>query len=153
MNRLKITTALIFIIITGCSSEKNGLPSIDDIADTGRWYSQAQVERGEQIFQTWCTSCHGLNAEGTKEWKVLSSEGTLPPPPLNGTAHAWHHPLEVLSDVIDKGGLPLGGTMPAFSSQLDRQDKFDVIAFFQQYWPDKVYQQWLLRERAYRSQN
>jgi len=152
MGRLQITASLIFIFIVGCSQETDTLPSIsnnDD--DTGRWYSQTQVENGEQLFQTWCTSCHGLNAEGTQKWKELSPDGVLPPPPLNGTAHAWHHPLAVLIEVIDQGGVALGGVMPGFNSHLNYQNKLDVIAFIQQYWPDNIYNQWLIREKAYRN--
>ena len=35
--------------------------------------------------------------------------------------------------------------MPAFKDKLTEQDKEAVIAFFQSYWPDEIYAEWLNR--------
>ena len=66
------------------------LPTLS--AETDRWYSDEQVKQGEKVFATNCASCHGKNAEATKDWKKRDEKGNLVPPPLNGTAHPWHHP-------------------------------------------------------------
>ncbi|MFN3162747.1 MAG: c-type cytochrome [Pseudohongiellaceae bacterium] len=111
---------------------------------TGRWYSQAQVESGAGIFQQHCASCHGREAEGlVADWRARQADGSLPPPPLNGSAHAWHHPLPVLLQVINDGGAPYGGKMPAFAEQLSATEKRAAIAYFQDFWDDEIYQQWL----------
>lgn len=111
---------------------------------TGRWYSQAQLESGAGIFQQHCASCHGREAEGlVADWRARQADGSLPPPPLNGSAHAWHHPLPVLLQVINDGGAPYGGKMPAFAEQLSATEKRAVIAYFQDFWDDETYQQWL----------
>lgn len=108
----------------------------------GRWYSVEQVERGRVLFAQYCAVCHGDAAQGTSDWKKTDADGNYPPPPLNGTAHAWHHPTEVLTRTIANGGVPLGGVMPAFGDVLDNQAALDTIAFFQDFWPDEVYERW-----------
>ncbi len=109
-----------------------------------RWYSAEQVAQGQQVFAANCASCHGEFAQGlVEDWKAKLPDGAFPPPPLNGTAHAWHHPLSVLLGVINEGGVALGGNMPGFQSALAQQEKLAVIAFFQNYWSDEIYSNWL----------
>jgi len=64
------------------------------------------------------------------------------PMPLNGTAHAWHHPLPVLRRTIQQGGARLGGRMPAFGDQLGTDEVDAVIAWFQSLWPSEIYAAW-----------
>ena len=70
------------------------IPAIS--AAESRWYNQSDVDKGSTLFKQNCSSCHGVNAEGTPDWKKTDSNGKYPPPPLNGSAHAWHHSIEVL---------------------------------------------------------
>lgn len=126
--------------------------SLDPKSGTGRWYSEAQVSRGKDVFAANCAGCHGENAESTPNWQSLDANGNYPPPPLDGTAHAWHHPLSVLKMVIEEGGEPMGGVMPAWGDTLSDQQILDVIASFQSYWPERTYQTWLKREQASRDQ-
>jgi len=109
---------------------------------TERWYSEEQVTKGAELYANQCAVCHKANAEGTKDWRKTDSNGKYPPPPLNGTAHTWHHSIKVLADTIRDGGIKLGGVMPAFKDKLDVQQRLDVIAFFQSKWDDKVYSAW-----------
>jgi len=114
------------------------------VAATGnqRWYSEQQVADGEKLFRQNCASCHGANAEATPNWKETDSNGNYPPPPLNGTAHAWHHDMGVLRRTIREGGARLGGQMPGFEERLNAAEIDSVIAFFQSKWPDEIYQRW-----------
>ncbi|MGH1486594.1 MAG: c-type cytochrome [Cellvibrionaceae bacterium] len=112
-------------------------------ADTGRWYTLAQQQQGRQLFAKHCAACHGDKAQETVDWKTPTATGHYPPPPLNGTAHAWHHPLSVLQTVIRGGGAPMGGVMPAWGDVLSEEEIIATIASFQTYWPDDVYQRWL----------
>ena len=142
-------TLLALVCLTACDSKQVLLPS-DNIntyvkqAQTGRWYSRAQYEAGKTLFAQHCAVCHGQNAEQTVEWKIPNSQGQYPPPPLNGSAHAWHHPLSVLRQVIRHGGAPMGGMMPAWEGVLSEEDMVATIAAFQSFWPDEVYERWLL---------
>ena len=106
------------------------------------------LQTGGSLFQQNCASCHGANAEGTLEWKKTDSNGNYPPPPLNGTAHAWHHDISVLKNTIQEGGVKLGGTMPPFKDKLSTSDIEAVIAYFQSKWPDRLYQQWDTRNQG-----
>ena len=108
----------------------------------GRWYDQTTLEKGTLLFQKNCITCHGVNAEGTLDWKKTDSNGKYPPPPLNGTAHAWHHDLDVLRKTIREGGIKLGGTMPPFKDILSADQTDAVIAYFQSKWTDELYQKW-----------
>jgi len=76
------------------------------------------------------------------------SLGNYPPPPLNGTAHAWHHDKEVLKATIEEGGVKLGGTMPAFKNILSDTDIDAAIACFQSKWPEVLYQNWENRNQG-----
>lgn len=116
---------------------------VNNTSSTGRWYTQSQLQSGRQVYQSNCLVCHKKNAAGTKQWKKTLSNGDYPPPPLNGSAHAWHHDLETLTRYIKNGGVPLGGVMPGFKNKLSEKEVQEVIAYFQSYWDDNVYNDWL----------
>ncbi len=111
-----------------------------------RWYDEDTLERGAKLFQDNCVACHKANAEGSADWKMRDANGNLPPPPLNGTAHAWHHPKATLVSQILEGGSQYGGTMPGFGHKLTAKDAEATIAFFQSKWSDSLYQQWVKRD-------
>lgn len=114
-------------------------------AKSDRWYTDDQVTQGDILFQQNCAACHGQNAQGTTEWKTTDANGNYPPPPLDGTAHTWHHDLTLLKSTIKEGGKKLGGVMPGFEGRLSERDIDRVIAFFQSKWPDELYQKWAER--------
>jgi mono/diheme cytochrome c family protein len=117
-----------------------------------RWYTPENVERGAVIFTDNCAACHGKEANGHFTWRQRGPDGKFPPPPLNGTGHAWHHPTQVLAKQI-KFGTPGGqGTMPGFAGILSDKDIVDSIAWFQSLWPDKTYDNWRQIEGRARSQ-
>ena len=109
-----------------------------------RWYSDEQQALGSEVFTQNCAVCHGAQAQGTVEdWRARLDDGSFPPPPLNDSAHAWHHPQEILLQVVNYGGESLGGKMPAFIDVLDDAEKLAAIAYFQSFWTDDIYQQWM----------
>ena len=131
----------LIMVLQGCTDSVN-LNNKD--SDTQRWYSQAQVEQGEQIFQENCASCHGSKAQAKPDWRVADSRGIYPPPPLNGKAHAWHHPFDMLKVTIAKG---TQRGMPGWEDKLDEKQIEATIAWIESHWPDKVYQAWLRRHQ------
>jgi mono/diheme cytochrome c family protein len=108
----------------------------------GRWYTEAQVEAGESLYQVHCAVCHAADGSATTDWRTPDPSGHYPPPPLNGTAHTWHHPLDILEQTIANGGIAFGGVMPGFASALPRDDRLAVIAWIQSLWPDDIYASW-----------
>ena len=108
-----------------------------------KWYSKTQVEQGKVLFIENCAFCHGKKAEKTIIWKKPLRDGSYPPPPLNGNAHAWHHPKSQLKRIISNGGKMYDGKMPAFKEVLSSQQQDAVIAYFQDFWTDDIYETWL----------
>ena len=111
-----------------------------------RWWSAAQAEQGGELYQVHCAECHGDDAEGAVNWRERNEDGAFPPPPLDGSAHTWHHDMGALRRSIRFGGKPLGGTMPAFQETLSPEEIDSVIAHFQSLWPEEIYLRWNLRE-------
>jgi len=132
------------------SSQTNTVDTLVKQADTTRWFTEEQRQLGKDIFVKNCSVCHGKDAEGTAEWKTLDSNGQYPPPPLNGSAHAWHHPLSALLAVVNEGGSAYGGMMPAWKNTLSNEEMIAAIAFFQGYWSDEVYERWIEIEESSR---
>ena len=119
---------------------------VAEIVPTERTYPRnrdaTQIARGGELYQQNCAQCHGVDAEGAPNWHQPAADGKYPPPALNGTAHAWHHPLAALKHTIRNGTQAIGGNMPAHGDKLSEQDIEDVIAWFQNKWPDELYQAW-----------
>ena len=108
----------------------------------GRWYTAMQVSHGEEVFAANCMSCHGVRGRGAENWRQRLSNGAFPPPPLDGSAHTWHHPLAQLRRTLADGGIAFGGTMPPFRDTLSREDRDAVLAYIQSLWPERVYRLW-----------
>lgn len=98
--------------------------------------------QGKKLFFKNCASCHGQNAEGDKNWRKLGKDRKFPPPPLNGTGHAWHHSTEVLVDIIKNGTINDGGNMPAWKNKLSDLEIEAVLAYLKSHWPDEIYKTW-----------
>ena len=131
------------LILTGCGQQQAAETAQ---APGQRWYTSVQVERGAPLFRQNCAACHGNEAQGLSEdWKQPLPDGNYPPPPLNGSAHAWHHPLRVLQRTIQHGGAPVGGQMPAFGQKLTEEEQLAIIAWFQEKWSDEIYALWYER--------
>ncbi len=129
--------ALILAGLVACNPERPGPDAVD-----GRRYTPEHVDLGRSLFSTHCANCHGASAEGTADWRKADANGNYPPPPLNGTAHAWHHPMPILEQTIAVGGDPFGGVMPGFAEMLSEDEARAVIAYFQSFWPDDIYARW-----------
>ena len=134
---------LIFIVITllalsACDSSSTPPAQVE--ADSP---ANDQIAAGKQVFQKNCLRCHGADAVGLAEnWKKRGPDGNFPPPPLNGTGHAWHHSMQILRETVDNGGVPLGGVMPGFKDQLSEEQKTAVLAYIQSLWPEETLKMW-----------
>jgi mono/diheme cytochrome c family protein len=117
----------------------------------GRITDPAIIARGAQIFGKNCASCHGDRAQGAFRWEHPGADGRYPPPPLDGSAHAWHHPQAALEQVIRSGTQAQGGNMPAWGGKLKDADIRAVIAWFQSLWPDPIYAAWVDMDRRART--
>ena len=143
------------LLVTGCTDENENARTDTDQPKSqtvgSRWYTADNVSRGGPIYAQQCAACHGKGGQGTFTWRKLDADGKYPPPPLNGTGHAWHHPIRVLGSQIKFGAPGGSGKMPAFAQTLSDEDVVDVIAWFQDKWSDEIYTAWSARELQSRS--
>jgi mono/diheme cytochrome c family protein len=95
---------------------------------------------GEKVYQLHCATCHGQQAEGDPNWRQMGEDGRFPPPPLNGSGHAWHHPTPVLVNVIKSGSPDGQGNMPAWGDTLSDDEILAVIDWFKSLWPQPAYE-------------
>ncbi len=144
--RKMIVTVLLTLALTGCQGEegdtaslRGGLPVPEGIE---RNTDPALLAQGEQIYQQHCADCHAADASGAPNWRKRDTEGLFPPPPLNGSGHAWHHSNEVLANLIRNGSPDGKGRMPAWAGKLSEQEITAVITWFQSLWPQQVYDAW-----------
>ena len=135
---LKSIIFLIFILsISSYAYADNHFPILKD--------SKEQVELGKILYNKNCASCHGNKLEGAKDWQSLDEDGHRKAPPLNGTAHTWHHhPDELLHQII-KLGLPnlvkdYQGKMLGFEDKLSDKDIDSTLAYIKTYWSKEIYQ-------------
>ncbi len=125
VKNLFIVTLIIFLSGCGSGEKEKG--------------NDLMVQLGESVYNKNCVSCHGEKGRGlAKDWKVKDENGNYPPPPLNGTAHTWHHSPEQLLYTINKGGVEMGGQMPAFESVLNKNEKLALIDYIYSLWPKEI---------------
>lgn len=110
----------------------------------------ARIARGAEVFRQSCATCHGDRAQGAFNWTKPGPDGKYLPPPLNGSAHSWHHPFAQLKQTIQEGTLRLGGSMPPWKGRLSEADTEAVILYFQSLWPTEIYQAWADMDRRAR---
>ncbi|MDE2649056.1 MAG: cytochrome c [Paracoccaceae bacterium] len=124
---MKIFIITIIAFLAGCSPGEN---------ETN---SESNIALGESVFNKNCVSCHGSKGVGlAKNWKVKDENGNYPAPPLNGTAHTWHHSPSDLLYTINKGGGDMGGQMPAFEGRLNEDEKQALIDYIYSLWPSEI---------------
>ena len=123
--------------------------SFDAASDSHRNYNSEMLEAGQFLFKANCAVCHGINAEGTvADWHKRDANGKLPPPPLNGTAHTWHHSISGLVHTVKNGTIEIGGSMPSWQDKLSDDEIVSIIIWLTSLWPEEVYNAWLERNKS-----
>lgn len=106
-------------------------------------HTSEQIKLGETLFAQNCASCHGSQGEG--EDKNNPGGGTKPNgmsrvPALNGSAHSWHHPNEMLFNKIKNGAAdPKISTMPGFKDRFNDEEIVAVLHYIKySLWPESI---------------
>jgi len=101
------------------------------------------IADGRQTYEKHCAACHGVQARGiVEDWKKPGADGKYPPPPLNGTAHAWHHPFSQLARVVEDGTARKGGKKPARSSTHKTTQIENTLHYVISLWPEEIFRGW-----------
>jgi len=138
-----IVAIIVTGLLLGCDSSQP-LPTVDKQgagASLARVTDPAIIVAGASLYQRHCAECHGDDAEGDAGWRQRDSDGFFPPPPLNGSGHAWHHSRGWLTQLINDGTRPRG-KMPGWEDKLSQKEIASIVAWIQAQWPDKVYELW-----------
>lgn len=106
-----------------------------------RGLTRERIERGAALYATNCAACHGARGEGPPNWHRPGPDGKYPPP-LDGSAHAWHHSRAALKRTIQDGTAKIGGGMPAWKDKLSDADIEAIIDWMIAAWPDEIYAAW-----------
>ena len=135
--------AVLAMAATACSA-----PEGEGVVAPSAVTSVSVASTGQDLFATACAVCHGANGEGQPNWHIRKEDGTLPPPPLNGDGHTWHHADGLLYRIVSSGGGISGyeSGMPAFGEVLSHQEIIDVLMYVKSLWGDKTFQGHSIRE-------
>lgn len=102
---------------------------------------------GEENYQSYCASCHGVELEGQANWRISKEDGSLPAPPHDETGHTWHHDTKMLFDYTKFGGkatlaavgvTDFNSQMPAFESILSDEEIWEILSFIRSTWPKEI---------------
>ena len=139
-----LTTGLfVSVLLVACSSS----PAEETLSLRNPANAKA-AQVGQELFVANCAVCHGLAGEGQPDWRVKKPDGTLPPPPLNGDGHTWHHADGLLYRIVSQGGRifeepnypSFKSGMPAFGEQLRHEEIIAVLTYVKGLWADKTQQ-------------
>ncbi len=132
---------LVSVLMTACSSSPGR-----DILTPGSGPTIEDAPTGRVVFATNCAVCHGVGGEGQPDWRVKKEDGTLPPPPLNGDGHTWHHADGLLYRIVSQGGKifedpnnpSFKSGMPAFGDRLSHEEIIAAFTYIKSLWGDKT---------------
>jgi mono/diheme cytochrome c family protein len=145
---LKILVVLFAGLTLAACEQADDSASSADSAPPNRYQEVHQIARGQAVYTQHCLACHGTEGKGPAgDWRIRDAAGRFPPPPLDDSAHAWHHPTAVLLEVIREGSPGGQGNMPAWKDTLSEQQMQDVVAYIKSLWSEEVYQLWWKMER------
>ncbi|ALP52306.1 hypothetical protein Tel_03635 [Candidatus Tenderia electrophaga] len=144
---------ILALALTACdSSPQDPASALETLSGPAveRSHDPELVVLGESVYREHCAQCHGDRGQGDPNWRQRDAEGMFPPPPLNGTGHAWHHSKQWLKQMILNGSAPGKGKMPGWRGQLSDREIDAVIEWFQSRWPNPVYAAWYQNQQRNR---
>lgn len=118
--------------LRGPRSAQQGLRQL---ADETPLVSETLAAEGKIIYDQHCAGCHGQDAVGENPDNIYEqdAQGNFVAPPLNGTAHSWHHTDEDLVDSILNGS-ERNPRMRAFEDTLTRDDAVAAVEYIKSFW-------------------
>lgn len=132
------------LLLAGCGDDVK--QDTSQIQGKGlRQYDRNVLARGERVYLANCAQCHGNNGEAKPDWRMRGADGKFPPPPLDDSGHAWHHPRAWLKQMVFQGSPTDQGNMPGWSGKLSEPEIDDVVTYVTSLWSDAIYLEWITR--------
>mgnify|MGYP002622986641 CR=1 FL=1 len=143
---LRVVLAVIVVFSSACSTADVGNPEIDSGLPP---LDNEVVARGAELYQAHCASCHGNDLSGEDDWRVAKEDGSYPAPPHDSSGHTWHHPDDVLLEIIRDGSDAPQSRMPTFGEKLSDEEILAIIEFLKSSWgPEERAYQWQVTQRG-----
>jgi mono/diheme cytochrome c family protein len=129
MRRLLMGTVVFEMSCVAMARGADKLPPLDP----------ARVASGRTIYQQYCASCHGADAQGAPNWQERDEHGELPAPPHDAEGHTWRHSDAELYEMVSTGWRDLFNktrrlTMPGFADVLSPREIRAVITYLKTLW-------------------
>lgn len=108
-------------------------------AETGMPPDPESVERGRQLYNSYCIACHKRDGVGepTVPWSIRRPD-LVEAMPLNETSHAWHHGDEQLMSIILDGTPRTRVRMPVWRGALSEEQAADLVAYIKSLWSARI---------------
>lgn len=97
------------------------------------------VAKGERLYKKNCIACHGEKGIGENPRDIYAKDekGNYVAPPLNESAHAWHHTDEQLVAIILDGSFR-NPRMIAWKTQLPKDDVGALVEYIKSLWSERI---------------
>ncbi len=107
-------------------------------ADSG--LSPALVAKGETIYKKNCISCHGERGIGENPADIyaIDEKENYIAPPLNESAHAWHHTDEQLMEMILEGSSRNPRMIAWKKEGLSIDDARSLVEYIKSLWSERI---------------
>ena len=105
--------------------------------------NKQQVAMGKNLYDKHCAACHGVNLEGQANWRKRGDDGRLPAPPHDDSGHTWHHPDQMLFEIIRDGMVPPHAPdnyvtdMQGWGDVLSGEQIWAILAYIKSRWSEE----------------
>lgn len=102
--------------------------------------SPSLVAKGESLYKKNCIGCHGEKGIGENPRDIYAKDGkgNYVAPPLNESAHAWHHTDEQLIEIILDGSSRNPRMIAWKSQQLSIDDARALVEYIKSLWSERI---------------
>jgi cytochrome c len=88
-------------------------------------YTESQARRGEQLYATWCSNCHGADLAGRPREPRFAGDRDRIPELVGPTFNSWYDRLS-LADLVERIRISMPQDKPGV---LTRAHAMDVVAY------------------------